>query len=108
MTDPGALTVHPFDIQVGVFSTVEEYGAWFAGMGIDAPDVKRANAAAVQVTTDDAAWFALILPDREDVAQIAHECVHIADFAMEEAGVPTDASNTEVRAHIVADLMRQL
>jgi len=38
----------------------------------------------------------------------AHEAVHLADFIMDSLGLPTDLSNTEVRAYMVGHIVSQI
>lgn len=54
------------------------------------------------------AWFSMVIKPEANTSSHAHECVHIADFLMDHMGVPTDVTNTEIRAYLVGKLFGDL
>jgi len=49
-------------------------------------------------------FFSMVIKPAASRAAWAHGCVRIADFFMDRFRIPTDRSNTEVRAYLVQHL----
>lgn len=107
MTKPSRYSVvhaHPFKVQIAVFRKFKHLRKEFP----KAPTFDRtSNAGCVMWEDDGCMWFAMVLPDGTPVATIAHECVHAADFVMENAGIEAEG-NTEIRAYLMEHIMQQV
>lgn len=90
-----------FDIQVGLFTSEAKLLANLKKNGVtaDAWSGSPANGfARVDEDADGVPFFSIVVGKRSSPALWAHECVHMADFIMDHLGIPTDVSNTEIRA----------
>lgn len=101
--------IRPFGFECLVASTIDEAVKTMRdeyGIEFEAPP--NCECCVVTDVNEGGRWFVMVLPDDIGVHKIAHECIHAADFAMQFAMVPTGVKNTEIRAYIVDDLMRQI
>lgn len=110
--DKRVILVLPFDIQVAVYGSREDCSKDFVAIcGIDPfeGDNIAANGNCGYVFDDaDVVWYYMVLPDDACKTTHVHEAVHLADFVMDVTGVPTGAENTEIRAYLVQDFLRNL
>lgn len=58
--------------------------------------------------TDGCHHLALVIPTDSTPDTWAHEAVHITDFVMEYAGIPSSFENTEVRAYLTGFIFREI
>lgn len=93
----------PFKVQIAVLKSFKALCKQFP----NAPTFQCANAGAVMWEDEGEMWFAMVIPRGLPVQTIAHECVHAADFIMENAGVPAEG-NTEIRAYLMEHIMTQV
>lgn len=104
-----AVEIAPFGIQAAVFESWDDASDYFAqAFGHQIQNVERFCAFCAKELIDGSAWFFMVIPDDLPVWKLAHECVHLADFVMDEVGVPTDVSNSELRAYLVDSIMQQV
>lgn len=52
--------------------------------------------------------YSLTISPQADTGTWAHEAVHMADLIMDSLELPTDLSNTEVRAYMVGHIVEQI
>lgn len=99
-----------FHLEVGVFTSDKDRRKFLRGQGIEAEKHSNAAFASAHMDVDPngRAFFSMVIKPEATKATWAHECVHIADFVMDRLGIPTDVSNTEVRAYIVGRLFAGL
>lgn len=97
------ISIDVFDVQVGIFHSFRRCAKWCKkNVGSEPEGMDDANAAAFQLRSDQGEmFFGAVIPKGVSLGCVAHECVHLADFIMLHLGIPTDAENTEVRAHMV-------
>ena len=80
-------------------------------MGFDLEQSDRDLLGCVAMHADDdtgSVMFSLTIDPEATLSTWAHEAVHLADLLMEDRGIPTDASNTEVRAYITGYVVDQI
>jgi len=73
-------------------------------------DAEPQNSAAISsahrdVTSSGEMRMSVVLKPRATYATWAHEAVHLADFVMDGMGMPTDVTNTELRAYLVGHIV---
>ena len=107
----GAITLDVFHTEVGVFKSDKSRVKFLRKKGlteIPANDHACFASSHMDAGPDGRAWFSMVIKPEANDATRAHECVHIADFLMDRFGIPTDVSNTEVRAYLVGKLFGDL
>lgn len=104
------IDIDVFGTQVAVFRTEDQRIAALKENGLEPIRTTEASHASAHMdeSADGRAWFSMVIKDQATKATWAHECVHMADFVMDHLGIPTDASNTEVRAYLVGHLFAGL
>lgn len=104
------ISIDIFNSEVAVWRTDKQRRRFLRSQGIDAEkhnDFCFASAH-MDIGPDGRAWFSMVIKDGATMATWAHECVHIADWMMQRLGIPTDASNTEIRGYLVGHLFAGL
>jgi hypothetical protein len=101
-----------FHVQVGVFKSdkkrrqhLKKYG--FAGK-IERNEPACFGSTHLDIDDTGRGWFSMVIKPVANQSTWAHECSHMADFLMDRLGIPTDVSNTEVRAYLVGRLFSGL
>ena len=106
----GTFTFDIFNLEVAVFDNDAERDAVLTANGCD-PDEWDAGAIAyahLDTTRSGEPCLTMVIKPHATDATIAHECVHLADFAMQRLGIPTMWENTEVRAYLVGHAFSEI
>lgn len=106
----GVIPLDLFHLEVAVFDRDKDRRKFLRSVGVGAEKHTAAAFASAHMDCgeDGVAWFSMVIKPDATKATWAHECVHIADFVMDRLGIPTDATNTEIRAYIVGRLFSGL
>lgn len=107
----GIIFLDIFNIQIGVFDCVHKRQNALKKMGVDSgltTEVACYAFAAWDADELNRTIYSLYLGPESTITTWAHECVHLADMIMDRAGIPTEASNTEIRAYITGHLLAQI
>jgi len=107
----GTIALDIFNLDVGVFASDEQRIATLRAEGCS--DLDEHNSAALahahlDFTEDGDPRLSIVIKPKATKATWAHECVHVADFAMTVLGIPTDAKNTEIRGYLVGHIFAGL
>jgi len=108
MKKPICIPIDIFNLDVAVFRSEKQRVKVLLAEGVSGVSTLpgAAIATAYRDHTDDGEIrLNMVLKKGADISAVAHECVHIADFLMEEFGIPSGAENTEVRAYLVGHLV---
>lgn len=106
----GSFTLDIFNLEVSVFDNDAERVAFLTDEDCD-PDDHDPGAIAhthLDTTRGGEPHLTMVIKPHATEATIAHECVHLADFAMHALGIPTGFENTEVRAYIVGHAFAEI
>ena len=106
----GLFSLDIFNLEVAVFDNDAERVAFLTDEGCE-PDGWDAGAIAhthLDTTRGGSPRLTMVIKPHATEATIAHECVHIADFAMHALGIPTGFENTELRAYIVGHAFTEI
>lgn len=104
----GAIDVGVFNVQIGVFVGDGALDKWAEERGIEFKS-RNSRGFAFWVTDPSGEdWFGIMVQNDAGEPTKVHECVHLADFIMDSAGVPTGVENTEVRAYLTAHIYEGL
>jgi len=100
-----------FNLGVAVFRSETKRLAVLQKQGC--VDLERQNDSALasahmDYTSDGAIRLSMVIKPGATRSTWAHECSHIADFAMEYLGIPPGVESTEVRAYLVGHLFWHL
>jgi hypothetical protein len=79
-------------------------------MGYDIEHVKHPmnGCVGVDYCKENIPLFSMTITPGSTISTWAHEAVHLADLLMDSRGVPTDVSNTEVRAYLTGYIVEQI
>ena len=106
----GLFSLDVFNLEVAVFDNDAERVAALTDEGCD-PDEWDMGAIAhthLDTTRGGEPRLTMVIKPHATDATIAHECVHLADFAMHVLGIPTGWENTEVRAYLVGHAFSEI
>lgn len=99
----GIITLDIFSIDIPVWTDETIRLKALAHLGIEVEDPKHQGIAGCVGVNQDrhgCTVITMMITPEAGLDTWAHEAVHLADLLMESRGIPTDVSNTEVRAYI--------
>lgn len=104
------IEVDVYHVDVGVFYSREKLDKWLEQAGLDLDTDRQAFNAFVLRDRDKegVTWFCAYLPKVIKIHTLAHECVHLANLILDQAGVQTTATNDEALAYLVDHLVREV
>ncbi|MGR3495237.1 hypothetical protein [Citreimonas sp.] len=109
MTRPDYVaTADVFNVEIGVFWKRKRFSRWLRERGMQECDGAADGKAACVRDPEGVDWHVMLICDGAPEKTIVHECVHVADWIMDSAGVPCNAENTEIRAYLVAHIYQQV
>ena len=105
----GTIPLDIFNLEVGVFASDEDRVRVLVEEGCDVEphDPAALSSAHLDHMKDGYPRLSLVIKPEATKAPWAHECVHIADFAMLVLGIPAQ-NTTEIRAYLVGHLFAGL
>lgn len=106
----GLIRIDIFRQTVPVFISTEDHIAEAQARGFSTvePEGPYEAMACCDVDSNGVKHFALVIPPQVFPATWVHEAVHIADYIMDYVGIPSDTSNTEVRAYLTGYIFERL
>lgn len=100
----GQIELDVFEIEIDVFRSLGEFSGWLESKGAEPHSGASYGQAAHVLDSEGVSWFAIFIADDAPLKTYVHEAVHLADWVMENAGIPCTAENTEVRAYLTAHI----